>query len=280
MSYEVIDPSLGGGMQVLPLAAIPLHQLGKSEPKVDSKRIQFGDLLEGPLARPPGIIWNRGVTDFGMLANDKHGDCTIAGCGHILQIATLNTWGQVQVTDAETLDYYAKWCGYDPTKEQPDGTNPTDQGGNEIDVLNHWLAEGFGQPGHPLHKIIGYADPDVGDLEHVKQGVAMFATVKIGVALPVSVQRKRIWDGVPRAFDKKTWPGSWGGHDVTVIGYDDSKQLLYFISWGIIMAMTERFWHGYVDEAHVVFHNGWQYRPGFNVALLKKKLAELGKVTA
>lgn len=237
-----------------------LMKLGKLPPVADSRRLQLARFLPSSLPAPPDHIdQTGGFTKWGMLANDRLGDCTIAGIAHAAQLYTHRGWGDITVTDEEVIKYYSKWCGYNPADPN------SDQGGVEPDVLNQWRKEGFNG-----HKLLAYADPLPQNINHVKQAIAVFGVIYIGLALPISAQNQSVWDAVG-GLDGE--PGSWGGHCVIVPKYQLVKghTNLTCITWGEEKVMTEAFWRKYCDEAHVLFHNGW-YPKSFDRAGLDAAL--------
>jgi len=174
----------------------------------------------------------------------------------LLPSVMLNKFGQqlgeYTLPDAAILQKYEQWCGYNPTDPS------TDQGGIEIDVLNHWRNSTFW--GHPLTI---YADPNPNNLDHICQAINLFGGVYIGIALPVTAQSQTIWDVVPdAATNSNAIPGSWGGHAVYVPKYEtdaNGKKIFTIITWGMLLQVTEAFWlyndptNGpYIDEVHAL----------------------------
>jgi hypothetical protein len=200
-----------------------------------------------------------------MMLNDKLGDCTIAGCGHAVQVWTANTGTMVTVPDATILSYYEKWDGYKP------GDPSTDKGGIELDVLNDWKKSGFAG-----NKLTAFADPKPASLIEVQQSIALFGGVYIGLSLPITAQTQTVWDVVPNG-GANAKPGSWGGHCVFVPKYDQNG--LTCITWGAPQAMTLAFWNEYCDEAHTLLSQDWLAAKGspsgFDQAQL---LADLGAI--
>lgn len=226
-----------------------LVKLGKKPPKVDARTLKLAKYFLASLpAPPPSVDWTSGITDWGMLLNDSLGDCTIAGCGHALQVWSAARGGEYTVPDAAVLQKYEQWCGY------VDGDPSTDQGGVEVDVLNDWRNRAF--YGHLLY---AYADPDPTNLEQVKQAINLFGGIYIGVSLPVSVQGQQTWDV---STGDNAVPGSWGGHCVFVPKYrtaDEGTVIFTAISWGELYDITQAFWlyndaanGSYVDEVHAL----------------------------
>ena len=120
------------------------------------------------------------------MLNDKLGDCTIAGAAHAVQVWTANTGRMVTVPDDTIERYYEKWDGYVP------GKPGTDTGGIELDVLNDWQKQGF--DGNPL---MAFADPKHANLVEVRQSIALFGGVYIGLSLPLTAQTQEVWDVAP-----------------------------------------------------------------------------------
>jgi hypothetical protein len=237
-------------------------RLGKKTRRYDRRTLRLARYLTPALPPPPPAVTNsQSITNWGVMLNDKLGDCTIAGVAHAIQVWTLSKGNEVTVPDPTVLQYYEQWDGYDPSKPA------TDQGGVELDVLNSWRKEGFS--GHPL---LAFADPDPQDTLHVQQAIALFGGLYIGLSLPKSAQTQDLWD-VDTSPNGQ--PGSWGGHCVFVPDYDPNG--LTCITWGAPKKMTWGFWGTYCDEAHALLSPDWQPPAGFDMAALQ---ADLATVTA
>jgi hypothetical protein len=241
-------------------------KLGRKAIKTDTRTLAFGDYLTPGLPPPPPTAdWTKGIASWGMMLNDKLGDCTIAGCGHAVQVWSANAGSEITVPDPTILSYYEKWDGYKPN-------DPTsDQGGIELDVLKDWKTGGFA--GNPL---LAFADPKPANLVEIHQSIFLFGGVYIGLSLPLTAQNQDVWDVVPNGgADAK--PGSWGGHCVFVPKYDQNG--FTCITWGQLKTMTLAFWKKYCDEAHTLLAQSWvvgkSAPSGFDQAQL---LADLGKI--
>lgn len=219
-------------------------KLGRKAIKTDSRTLTLANYLKPTLPPPPPAKdWTNGITSWGMMLNDKLGDCTIAGVAHAIQVWSANTGGEITALDPTVLNYYEKWDGYNPADPN------TDNGGIELDVLNSWHNDGF--DGHPL---LAFADPNYSNLVQIRQSIALFGGVYIGLALPVTAQNQDVWDVVPKggADGRK---GSWGGHCVFVPKYDEKS--FTCITWGGLKTMTLAFWKKYCDEAHTLLGQNW-----------------------
>lgn len=241
-------------------------RLGRKAVKTDSRTLRLARYLTASLPpAPPAKDWTKGVANWGMMLNDKLGCCTIAAAAHAIQIWSANTAGEVTLPDAQVLHYYEKWDGYKPSDPS------TDQGGVELDVLNNWQKGGFDK-----HKLFAFADPAHTNLEQIRQTIALFGGVYIGLSLPITAQTQAVWDVVPNGGANAA-PGSWGGHAVFVPSYDANG--FTCITWGELKTMTVAFWDQYVDEAHALLSHDWLAAKGapsgFNLAELQ---ADLGMI--
>jgi len=230
-------------------------KLGRKAIKTDTRTLALGRYLTPALQPPPAAQdWTKGITSWGMMLNgpdpnnppsapDGLGDCTIAGVAHAIQVFTANTGSMVTVPDATILNYYEQWDGYVP------GKSNTDTGGIELDVLNDWQKQGFAG-----NALMAFADPKPANLTEVRQSIALFGGVYIGLSLPLTAQNQDVWDVVPRG-GAKAKPGSWGGHCVFVPKYDAKS--FTCITWGQLKTMTVAFWNKYCDEAHALLAQDW-----------------------
>jgi len=219
-------------------------RLGRKAIKTDSRTLALGDYLTPALPPPPPTAdWTKGIASWGMMLNDKLGDCTIAGAAHAVQVWSANAGQMVTLPDATVEQYYEKWDGYVP------GNPNTDSGGVELDVLNDWQKQGFAG-----NALLAFADPKPASLVEIQQSIALFGGVYIGLALPLTAQTQEVWDVVPKG-GAKAKPGSWGGHCVFVPKYDENG--FTCITWGALKTMTLAFWKKYCDESHTLLAQDW-----------------------
>ena len=218
-------------------------RLGRKAIKTDSRTLSLGNYLTSALPPPPAAVdWTKGITSWGMMLNDTLGCCTIAGVGHAIQVFTANTGSTVTVPDPTILSYYEQWDGYVPGSGEGSG-------GIELDVLNDWQKSGFAG-----NSLLAFADPKITRLEEIRQSIAIFGGVYIGLNLPMTAQNQAVWDVVPNG-GANAKPGSWSGHCVFVPKYDDNG--FTCITWGELQVMTLAFWKEYCDEAHTLLSPDW-----------------------
>jgi hypothetical protein len=219
-------------------------RLGRKAVKTDSRTLMMANYLTPSLPPPPAAKdWTKGIANWGMMLNDKLGDCTIAGAAHAVQVWSANTGTEVTVADDTVQSYYQQWDGYVP------GQPNTDNGGVELDVLNDWQKQGFGG-----NKLLAFIDAKPSNLVQIRQSISLFGGVYIGLALPITAQSQDVWD-VVKSGGAKAKPGSWGGHCVFVPKYDQHG--FTCITWGALKTMTLAFWKKYCDEAHTLLDEQW-----------------------
>lgn len=240
-------------------------KLGKGEPV--EWPLKLSNFCTPELEDPPLECYNsRGIKDFGMMKNDVLGLCVIAKGFHALQIAIMS-WidptvnqaliGVIHPSDDLIVDYYRDWGGYVL------GDDSTDNGMEVTTMLKDWVSKGLAG-----YKLPAFADPDPQNLVHVKQSIAFFGGLDIGLRLPREWQNAKVWDYV-----KHGTLGSWGLHNVWVVDYD--KNGIWVITWGGLQFIT---WAGYrwaVDEAHTLVLVDFKPRLGFDLDGMKKALASI-----
>jgi hypothetical protein len=216
----------------------PSFPLGKLPAQPARPHLKLSAVLHERLAAPPASAdWQADTIQWPMYANDAVGDCTCAGVGHMVNQLTFYGTGTEQLpTEKSVLGMYSAITGYNPTR--PD----SDTGAYCQDVLAYWRKTGL-----EGHKITAYASLDVSNLVEVKQAIALFGTVYVGLNFPDSAMTQfdndQPWDVVRGAKVE-------GGHCVIVGAYGNGK--LGLVTWGAETTMTEAFWKKYVDEAWVV----------------------------
>jgi hypothetical protein len=247
---------------------VATQKLGKLPVRIDVRTLalaRYVDTTKLP-APPQQLDLTAGVPDWPMYANDKIGDCTCAAAGHMIE-----AWSAAASGHATEITEQAVLNAFDHVKQTDPQTG--EEGAVELDVLKYWRKSGIGG-----HKIGAFARVSTVDLQLVRTGAYLFGGLYLGLALPVTAQKQAVWDwtGTLRGPAR---PGSWGGHAVDVVGYDD--QALTIVTWGATKQMTWAFWERYVDEAYCLLSNdflqGGQAPNGFDLEALR---ADLGLITS
>jgi hypothetical protein len=211
---------------------------GKLPAQPARPQLKLSAVLRERLASPPAAMdWQDDRIVWPMYGNDVVGDCTCAGVGHLVNELTYYGSGtEVQPAESSVLGMYSAVTGYDPARPG------SDTGAYCQDVLAYWRKTGL-----EGHKITAYAALDVSNLTEIKQAVALFGTIYVGLSFPDSAMDQfnadQPWDVVRGAKVE-------GGHCVIVGAYSNGR--LGLVTWGAETTMTEAFWKRYVDEAWVV----------------------------
>lgn len=244
-------------------------RLGKLPKKIDPRVPPLAKYLSTSLPpAPPVCDWTRGVENFGMLANDRLGDCTCAAIGHLFQILGLNASTEPVITDDEVIELYERACNYNP--QDPN----SDAGGIEVDVLNYVLKNGFAG-----HKIDGFTTIDPGNRTNIKDAIWLLGLVYIGLELPTSCESQDFWEIPSQGTTGDGAPGSLGGHAVIVVAYNAKG--LCCVTWGGLKWMSWEFFGAYCSEAYSVLSKEWirasgQAPSGFDYETLARDMAALG----
>lgn len=192
------------------------------------------------ITRPhPGFQW-------GMLANDRLGDCVIAMMLHSIEDLHLDAGtAPPAFTDEDAIAAYSAITGYDPTKPE------TDQGTNEAEAMAYWQKTGLtAKADGSVHKVCGTLSIDPKNATEMQVGIWEFVDVQLGVALPKSAQGEQEWTEPPGGFTGEGEPGSWGGHGIPAREYDGQRYKV--VTWGAELLMTVAFHDACTQEAFVI----------------------------
>src|SRR4051794_14624870 len=239
-------------------------QLGKLPHRVDPRTLRLTRYVDRALlpTPPPQLDLAAAVPEWPMYANDRLGDCTTAAAGHMIE-----AWCEaaahrlVEVAEADVLAAFDAVKIVDPLTGEA--------GAIELDVLNLWRRNGIGG-----HRIGAFADVAAADHDLVRTGAWLFGGLYLGLQLPLRAQGQRVWDWTGR-LDGPDAPGSWGGHAVNVVAYDDAG--LTVVTWGALQRLTWSFWERYVDECWAIisadFLADGRSPAGFDLDALGRDLA-------
>jgi hypothetical protein len=210
-----------------------IFKLGRKRPSLAARRLQLADYLSPDFPVPPVVEhWAKESPALPSLeniyGNNTLGDCVEAAAGHMIGLWRGNAGDVFPAPTAEqVIEFYSATSGYVP------GDPATDQGSDEITVLNHWLAEGFFPDGSS--KIAGWANVDADNELMMKQCIYLFETGMAALELPDS------WiNPFPSAngfvWDVAGAPNPANGHAVMAVGYN--AQGIRIDSWGLLGTIT------------------------------------------
>jgi hypothetical protein len=226
-------------LPALPKTGLILDELHKPT-------LKLGDYIHAERASPPAAVSrpHPGFT-WGMLANDKIGDCVIAMMLHSIEDFHLDAGTPVPAfTDQDAIGIYSGITGYNPNDPM------SDRGTNENTAMRFWERRGLNTSDGVTHKIVATVAVDASNLNECRIAIDEFVALQIGIALPKTAQGQQEWMVVGDGKTGDSAPGSWGGHGIPYREYD--AETFKCVTWGAELLLTVPFHQGYAQEAHVV----------------------------
>lgn len=222
------------------------RKLGKLPVRHDPRTLKLSNYLPPTLPKiPQAVMWGQKVPKWGMMLNDRIGDCTCAAAGHLIQTWCANHHMLVVPTDQEILSAYEAVGRYSPSDPS------TDQGAVELDVLNYWR-----QTGIAGHKILAYVSINTRNFDHLRAAIYLFGGIYTGFDLPLFAEAEvgKLWD-IPLIHNANSVPGSWGGHAVPITDFSPGK--FNCVTWGAVQTMSSDFLQAYCSEAYAIIGQDW-----------------------
>ncbi|MFE2998655.1 hypothetical protein ACFXG4_27090 [Nocardia sp. NPDC059246] len=257
-------------------------KFGKTPARPGSVKLRLRDYLNtAALPAVPAVFGHQALVDsWGMLGNDRFGDCVFAGAGHETMLWAAEGGNLVTVTTTDALGDYAAVTGFDLAQTDPiTGENPTDSGTDMEFAARYRRTTGILDANGTRHIVAAYAALTRGDDVELATAAYLFGAVGIGIQVPAYAM-----DQFNRgaAWDLSNGDGTiQGGHYVPVVGRDADGNLLV-VTWGKVQAMTPAFYRRFNDEAIAylspeILSSTGTSPEGFNLAQLQ---ADLSAVTA
>lgn len=224
---------------------------------------------------PATLDYYSKVPSWPMYANDRLGDCVVACIAHQLGLWTaLNYPPELIYTDDEVIRFYSKVGGYDPRQPW------TDQGLVIADALSYACRKESELDNGTTRAFVRV---DVGEnLRRFLSAADVFGGLHLGVNMPAAWQRNtgpgKTWDvGNGRDYQ----PGTWGGHAVPLVGFDQAKRMAKVVTWGKLQDISFAAILRYCDEAYACVDTNWvnSDRPtphGIDVPAILAAFKELG----
>ena len=185
-----------------------------------------------------------GANDWGMLGNDKWGCCVWAGGCHEHMLWNRVSQHQVTFTEANVLSAYSAVTGFDPSKTDSAGNNPTDRGTDMVLAAEYRRTNGLVDASGQTHRIEAYLALDPGSLDDLWAATYLFGAVGIGIDMPETAETQfdagQEWVYVHGAQ-------SIGGHYVPLVGRKDG--VLHVLTYGRTQPTSLKFLQKYCDEA-------------------------------
>ena len=239
------------------------RKTGKREARHDA-RVRRLSVHKSSLAPPPpSANWYADVPSWGMLGNNKVGNCVQAGVLHLI----LQHMCYVQApiapsppTDEEAIAFYSGSTGFVP------GNPLTDNGSYVLGpsgVMEYWLNKGV-MCGGVLNKPTAFLAISHTDPVEWQQAISTFSNMLTGIQIPKSIVEA---EDVPYLWEDYTGPSA-GGHEILLVGYQKTASTVLYnlVSWGQIYQATQEFLMRVIDEAVTVLNPAFINKDGVNPA--------------
>jgi hypothetical protein len=204
----------------------------------DPRRLKLSAYLTAALpAAPVSCNQTAGITNWGMMLNDRLGDCTIAGIGHAKRgLAAVAQKKTIVVPDSSIQTAYSAVSGYNPV------TGANDNGALISAALEYDRTVGVGGYKNQAYGAIG-----ISSLDRVKQAIYYFGAALVGVNLPNTAEQQ--------TDAGQAWTVPWfyhivGGHCVLLVAYD--ADWFWAVTWGALQGVTPEFLSKFLDEAWAI----------------------------
>lgn len=246
-------------------------KLGKLPAVHDNRTLRLATYLDpGTHVKVPAAFGTDSrVKTWGMLGNDKYGDCVWAGACHEHELWTAEAYGiEAPFKDGNALSAYSAVTGFKP--DDP----ATDQGTDVLSAYKYRQHTGVLDAVGKRHKITAYVQVDHSNVDRVVEAIYLFGCVGIGIQFPETAMDQfnanKPWSVVKGAKVD-------GGHYIPGVGLHNG--MIEVVTWGKRIGMTKEFFATYADEVFVPlsaehFTDG-RSPYGFDVAALQRDLAAL-----
>lgn len=245
-------------------------KLGLAPFTPDSRDLRFQSYrLTSALPKHPAVFGHETlVRSWGMLGNDRYGDCVFAGAAHETMLWNAMGGKRTDFNDRVVLSDYSALTGFNPADPA------TDQGTDMRAAAKYRQKTGVIDCKGVRHKIGAYVFLDPKNLEQMTEAMWLFGAVALGMQMPDSAMdqydKGKPWDVVKGAKVE-------GGHYVPGVALRGGN--ISVVTWAKLQPVTPAFLkqYCYVAIAYLseeMLTNGKSLE-GFDLATLKSNLAAL-----
>jgi hypothetical protein len=215
----------------------PLGRLSVDRAKLRSLPRLSSFVSKSLMPTPAACNYLSGLTDWGVMLNDRLGDCTCATAGHMRMAWSASAKGApVVIADGDILTAYEAVSGYSPA------TGANDDGAACAAVLDYWQSTGISG-----NKIAGYVAVNPTDQLEVQQAIYLFGGVYAGIYLPQSAEAQT---DAGQPWDLTWFSPILGGHAIPYLAYGPTG--VTAVTWGKPQPASWRFVAHQTDELYAV----------------------------
>lgn len=250
-------------------------KLGKLPHTEDKRDLLFSSYRETAVTLPtPPKAFGYGAlvgqSSWGMLGNDRAGDCVWASAAHQTMLWNAAEKNQVtQFSSESVLSDYSKVTGYDPV------TGANDNGTEIRTALKYRQKTGILDANGQRHKIGAYVALDPTNTTQMLEALYLFGIVEIGIQFP-SYAMDEFNQG--KAWTYRAQHTIEGGHDIPLVARP-STTYLQLVTWAKMIKASNSFIKHFCDEAWAIispeFLTSGTSPLGFNLTQLTQDLAAL-----
>ena len=196
-------------------------KLGRKLPSPHARRVRFGSFIKAAeLPTPPVETSYSPIAQpclDQILLNSTLSCCTTSTSMHIAGLILGNAGTPIKFSNAQVQAFYSLSTGYQP------GHPDTDNGGDEITVLDCWRKNGLEKH---LHGIAGHLSVDGANVVQTKTALSTFGNLYFGASLPDA------WLSAPNGItlDATDAPNMNNGHAFAGVNYDEIG--VWCVLWG------------------------------------------------
>lgn len=249
------------------------YKYGKQPAKPDPKLFKLTQFAEPVQLTPAPVGFGHEeiITNWGVLANNRVGDCVIAGGEHETMMFNKIAGRDVSFTDTTAIKDYGAIGGY------VEGDESTDNGCDMQTAMIYRRQTGLVDANGNMHKIGAYVGLEVGNFNELLKALYVFDAVGIGIECPAYIM-DQFNEGKPWDLNPDGDQTIEGGHYIPVVGYPE-QDVVNVITWGEVQKMTRAFYEKFNDESYGFFSeeslvNG-KSPEGFDLAALQAAITAL-----
>ncbi|WP_305781482.1 hypothetical protein [Nocardia nova] len=214
-------------------------KLGRN-PSPAAPKLKLADFLDVSWWKPKvpeNFGHTKAVANWGMLGNDRYGDCVWAGAAHEHMLWNAANDRTVDFTDDNVLQAYSDVTGF--RKDDPNSDQGTDMATAARYRQKYGLEDSLGR----VHKIGAYLALEPGDLDQLATATYLFGAVGIGIIV-TDVAMDQFNKGKPWTYVRRA--NAEGGHYVPVTARQSGLYLP--ISWARPQPMSPHYYEKQADE--------------------------------
>ena len=246
-------------------------KLGKLPARPGAISLRMADYVDlSRFPTPPSEFGHDALVNgaWGILGNDKHGNCVVAGGAHETMLWNSEAGRQVDFTDGSVLSDYSAVTGFDPAR--PD----TDQGTDMQVAAKYRQDVGLLDAAGKRHKVGAYLSIEAGNVDEHIVAAYLFGAVGVGILFPSTAmaqfEARHPWSVVAGSRVE-------GGHYVPAVAR--RGDMFVFVSWGAEQPATDEFFRTENDESVAYVSEemltGGMSPEGFDLEHLNADLAAL-----